>query len=483
MWGQDAEDVCACSAYVEERKARLTTATEVNPVEVQKAYREAMFGPIRYMPTPMQLAVHEDQHRQKQVSGGERGGKSFVGAKEALLHIPTSTLIWIVAQEYATCRTEFEYLMGDCLKLGLLKAQDISFPKEGACQFKTINGCKVETKSADDFRKLGMVAPDFILVCEGAQISFDAYLRLRGRIAEKRGSMVMTGTMEGSLGWWPEYIKRGQAPDKEFRSFILPSWSNELVYPKGEHEITLMNGEVIKNVNKEIYDLWCETPLDVFMERYGAVPQPVAGIIMREFSNPIHVGDYEYDPNIPVEIAVDPGYGGAYAVLAIQIKESIPYVVDEIYLQGYTTEDIITIMHQKPWGHAVTDGAIDIAAKQHQAMAAPIEVWKEKAGITLKCAYVEVDEGINLMRSFLKVNPVTNRPKVYFNHSCKGIIAECGGGKSPVQGGGAWVRDVNTNKIVDKWNHSAKALIYWLVNRYGYAGTKQNRKQVIMRRY
>ena len=441
--------------------------------EVMAEYRRTIFEPLGYKPTALQAVVHEDQHRIKQVSGGERGGKSFVGAKEALLRVPRSSLGWIVAQEYATCRQEFEYLMADLMALKLLRPQEVSFPKEGTCIMRAINGCRVETKSADDIRKLGMVAPDFVLACEAAQLSYPAYLRLRGRVAEKRGVIVMTGTMEGSLGWWPEYIKRGQSPDTEFRSFILPSWSNERIYPPGSHEITLMGGEVVRNVNKEIYDLWVETPLDIFMERYGAVPQPVAGLIMREFSNSIHVGDYPYDASIPIEVAVDPGYGGAYAVLAIQIKESQPYIVDEIYLQGYTTEDIITIVRQRSWGNAFLSGAIDIAGRQHQAMEAPIEVWKDKTGIDLQSQYVEVEGGIEMMRSLLKVNPVTNRPGVYINHVCRGLIAECGGGKSPVSGGGAWTRDINTGKIIDRDNHSCKAFIYWAVNRYGYTVAAQ----------
>jgi len=426
--------------------------------EVMAEYRRVLFEPLGYKPTELQGVVHEDQRRIKLITGGERAGKSYVGAKEALLAVPVSTLIWVVAQEYATCRPEFEYLVADLVELKLLRSADVSFPKEGACMFKAINGCKVETKSADDFRKLGMVAPDFILACEAAQMSYDAYLRLRGRIAEKRGRMLLTGTMEGSLGWYPEYYLRGQAPDEEFRSFSLPSWSNQHVYPGGRQD-------------PEILRLEAETPDDIFLERYAAVPCPPSGLIMKEFANAVHVGDYGYDPGCPVEIAVDPGYGGAYAVLAVQVKESIPYVVDEIYLHGYTTEDIITIMKQRPWGNAVNSGAIDIAAKQHQAMPAPIEVW-QKHGVTLQCKYVEVEPGIELMRTFLKVNPITNRPKIYFNHSCQGIISECGGGKSPIANGGAWTRDVNTGKIIDRNNHSLKAMTYWLVNRFGYTGSR-----------
>lgn len=429
------------------------------PPDVWEKHRNLIFEPLGYKPTELQLKVHNDLHRVKLITGGERGGKSFVGAKEAVLHVPLSKLIWLVANEYATCRPEFEYMMNDLTTLKLLIPKDISFPKEGACSFKTIDGCKVETKSADDFRKLGMVAPDFILVCEAAQIPYEAYLRLRGRIAEKRGKMVMTGTLESSLGWYPEYYLRGQAPDDDFISFSLPSWSNSYVFPGGRND-------------PEILKLEEETPSDIFAERYGAVPCPPSGLIMKEFSNAIHVGDYQYDPHIPVEIAVDPGYGGAYAVEAIQIKESQPYLVDEIYLQGYTTEDIITIVKQKPWGNKVNAGAIDVAGKQHQAMAAPVEVWQGQMGLFLESRWVDVEGGIELLRTFLKVNPVTNRPKLYVNHSCKGFISECGGCKSPVSNGGAWIRDVNTGKIIDRNNHATKAVIYWLVNRFGYSANK-----------
>ena len=92
-----------------------------------------------------------------------------------------------------------------------------------------------------------------------------------------------------------------------------------------------------------------------------------SGLILPEFDNAVHVGNYPYDPSIPLEIAVDPGYGGAYAVLAIQIKESQPYIVDEIYLQGYTTEDIVEVVKRKEWGSRIVAGAIDVAGRQHQA--------------------------------------------------------------------------------------------------------------------
>ena len=429
-------------------------------------YRSEIFRNLNYQPTPLQDEIHKDTHRIKLVAGGERGGKSHVGSKEADLYIPRSKLIWLVGAEYEKTRPEFEYIFQDCLKLELVKSGGPT--KIPPWEFICWNGCRVATKSAKDPQDIGMEAPDFVLVCEAAQLEYEAFLRLRGRIAEKRAPMMLTGTFEGSLGWYAEYFTRWQGANiEDAKSHSLPSWENHIIYPSGNKEITLHDGRVIKNVNDEIYKLWESMPPDIFLERCGGVPCPPSGLIMKEFSNLIHVGDYSFDPELPVELAVDPGYAGAHAVEVIQVKSDIPYLIDEIYLQGYTTEEVIEVAKQRKWWQKVTGGAIDVAGKQHQAMAAPVEIW-QKRGIHLQSKKVEEEGGIELLRTFLKVNPVTNKPKLFVNHACKGFIAECGGGKSPVFGGGSWLRDVNTSKPIDKNNHACKAVIYWLVNRFGY---------------
>jgi len=423
----------------------------------EEDYRKAVFKSLKYTPTEAQQRIHDSDARIKLVAGGERGGKSHTGAKETLLHALRSELIWIVGPEYDIARTEYYYLLDDLIKLNALKRS--SDAKQGPLDMETITGCKIVTKSAKDYQKLGMEAPDFILVCEAAQIEYEAYLRLRGRLAEKRAPMVMTGTFEGSIGWYPELFTRWQAAnDEEAASFSLPSWENSVIYPGGRDD-------------PEIKRLENQTPHDTFMERYAGVPCKPSGLILSEFSNLIHVGDYKYNPDYPVEIAVDPGSGvpGAYAVLAVQTINGIIYLVAEKYLQGYITEDIIIVCdHDWPWFGKVQRGAIDIYARQKHGMPPIAKQWQDQAGIYLSSKYVEVEAGIDVLRTFLKIHPETGRAKLYVDSSCKGFIAECGGGKSPVFGGGAWIRDMNTGKEKDANNHATKAVIYWLVNRFGY---------------
>ncbi len=423
-------------------------------------YRENMFRALEYVPTGKeQWAIHNSDARIKLIAGGERGGKSFTGAKEAVLAAPLSELIWIVGPEFDIARTEFEYCLNDFNKQGMVGG--VSFPKQGPCSFtlkgtKELKGCEIVTKSAKEPQKLGMEAPDFILACEAAQMEYEAYLRLRGRIAEKRGKMVLSGTFEGSLGWYPDLFIRWQgANDEEAKSFSLPTWSNTLIYPGGRND-------------PEILSLENSTPHDRFMERYAGVPCKPSGLIMSEFNNAVHVGEYEFDPNLPVDVAVDPGYAGAHAVLVIQVKNDIPHLIDEVYLQGYVTEEIIDICKQRMWWGKVVGGAIDVAGRQHQAMAAPVEIWQNKAGVNLQSKQVEIEAGIDLLRSFLLVNPISNTPKLFVDYKCKGFIAECGGGKSPVYGGGPWLRDINTGKPKAQNDHACKAVIYWLASKFGY---------------
>jgi len=428
-------------------------------------YMRAYFDMIGYKPTRKQWDIHLSDARLKLVSGGERGGKSIVGSKEAGLWIPRSKLVWIVGDEYEVPRTEFEYILEDLITAKLVNKRTISFPKLGQCSFDLHGsiespGCHVVTKAAADWKKLGQSAPDFILVCEAARLDFFSYLRLRGRLAEKKARMVMTGTFEqvDESRWYEDFYSSWSAENiDQGRSFSLPTWSNDVIYPLGEED-------------PEIIRIKATTPFDIFQERYAGIPCKPSGLIMSEFSNAIHVQEWcEFNPDLSVDITIDPGYAGAHVVLAIQQMGDAIGVIDEIYYQGYTTEEIIEICQQRKWWGNVTRATIDFAGRQHQAMEAPIEVWRNKTKLVPRSQMVNEKQGIDSMRALLLCTPPMYRPRIVFNQGCLGIIAEMGGGKSPVHGGGAWLRDINTGRPADKNDHACKALIYWIVCTYGYA--------------
>jgi len=441
--------------------------------------QQPIWDAVGFKPTPQQAPIVESEARQKLICGGVRSGKSYTSSMDALPKIVVAdtqallkkrpcALYWLIGQDYESCRAEWNYLTETLSKLGLLVKGGGTAIDPG--EMFLAGGSRIATRSARYPEKIATEACDGIMVCEAAQISFEIYLRLQERLAQKRGWMTMAGTIETQFSWYIDLYNRWSgANEEDAKSFSLPTWSNNIVFPGG-----LKDPEIVKL--REAPGMTEER----FMERYGGVPQKPKGLVVYNFSNPIHVRSLVsdgcplgFDPNKKVYLAVDPGYAGAYAVLAIQEWGEQVVLVDEVYVQQRTVEEVILICQQKPWWGLVDGGAIDIAAKQHQADRSQFEVWRDRGRVHLEMGRIHWDkggaeDGVNLLNSYFMPNPITKQPKLIVSTRCKGLIAECGGGPSPVDQGGAWVRGEN-GKIVDKWNHATKAVAYWLMNRYGFS--------------
>ena len=91
---------------------------------------------------------------------------------------------------------------------------------------------------------------------------------------------------------------------------------------------------------------------------------------------------------------------------------------------------------------------------------------------------VLIRDGIEAVKRFLIVNPVTNRPLLNVNARCTGLISEMGGCPNPISGQiqvYKWRQDKEGNTLADdpedRNNHASKALAYGIVHLFGYAGT------------
>ena len=438
--------------------------------------RQLIFKKLGYIPSSEQEKMHfadifDEVLREKWVSGGEQAGKSWCTEKEVISRcISEGDIWWFAGSDYANARKEFDYLVEDAYKLGLiLQRDDLSSPKQGQCLVKLLGGrVTVKTISLKDLHHIGTESPNGIAICEAAQVDFEAIQRCRSRVSAARGWILASGTLEGSLGFYPEIIREYQLPNKQgAKTFMMPSWSNISRYPGGRQDPEILRAEAL-------------FPAEVFAERYGGEPVAPSRIVVREFRGTVHVGDYPFDATLPVELCIDPGgrfKSGAYSVLAIQEWGGIVYAVDELYARGLTTEEVILhCQNQRPWWRNVKGGVIDIAGTQKQQTPfnqreenpSDWEIWRARAGLTLRYARIEEAGGIERLRTFLKVDPISQKPSLLVNHTCRGLIAECGSGKSPLPGGGPWLRDKITGKPEEKDNHSCKALYYWLVDRKGY---------------
>lgn len=432
-----------------------------------------------YPVSPMETAFY-DPYRYKLVLAGEGAGKSYTGALYAaarwvyeLSRIPERYLLWIVGQDYESAYREFDLLQDFLVQFGVLAPRDVTVRDQGRdkCWFTARLDDRVlfaETITGGEPSKVARLEPHGILGCEVGQWTHELFLRVFGRLARKGGWLWGSGTFEGSTGWLPLLWRRWQADNPEGgRSYSCPTWTNAWKFPGGEQD-------------PEIQRLKALYPPYRFQERFGAVPCAPAGTVFDDFFPTEHVsGEAVYNPQLPLYLAIDPGYR-VYAVLAIQVLPDAVHVVDEVYERGLTAPQVIKLCARRPWGQdeegrwRVVGGTIDVAGTQHQGLESHEEVWAA-AGIRLTSEKIPVQAGIDRVRTFLRAAALKGEiPRLRINPSCRGLISEMGGGEPPFSDGGPWRYKVDKegNTLSDepeKTNcDSAKALAYFLVSRYGY---------------
>jgi hypothetical protein len=400
------------------------------------------------------------------ISGGEGSGKSYVTAAEIVARYPLWKLCYVVGPKYEAAHKEVDYVYESLLKIGATRKDLYQRPSRGKIVLTTVDGAKVETLSAEDGSKAITgtgESPDILAMVEAGKQSYDIYLASRGRVARSRGLLILSGTIEASERWYPELVTRwlNGSNTENARSFILPTWSNTRLYPGGRND-------------PEIKALEATYPADQFKERFGAIPVPPATLVFKEFSHVEHIksapywsGNQEWAQE-PVELAIDPGYAGAYAVLAVQWIGDTVWVIDEVYYQFRVAEDVIDECMARPWWKQVTGGVIDIAGRQHQGQESHVEIWGKRArkkdglGLGLRSNKVKIAQGIQRHKTFL-INPFGGQARLFHDPRCKHTIREYGLYKYREMVDGKPIAE----EPIDADNHAMKALAYWLYDKFG----------------
>ena len=428
--------------------------------------------------------------RIKLVAGGERAGKSFLGALSIISkldHFEHKDIVWLVARDYERTRAEWNYLLDILGEMGFLVSHSKRIDPGNmvvACGSTDSPGTfTIKTKSAQDHRSLAMEAPRMIVACEASQIDHESFLRLRGRIAEKRGWLFLEGTFESSLGWYPSLWEAWQYfnPDDSAVSFSLPSWTNKRVYPLGREDPEIKSLETLHSE-------------DWFNERVAGKPAPPRGLVHNLFRSDLHVtSEAEYIEGEPVHLWVDPGYSqvtqSAYAVMVVQIINNRVIVIDEVFEREKTTEDIIEICQGRQWWKDVSQGVIDVAANA-AGESRPVDTWLHKAALYMQSQRVGITDGIERFNTFLKTNLENGMPYMVFNPRCRGVISELGGATNPFDDQVhvySWKTDREGNTIGktprDAFNHGVKAITYGLVINFGYARASLSSKIISIKRW
>ena len=140
----------------------------------QSELTDFLYEKVGFKPTDEQRIILESEKRFNLVAGGEQAGKSVIASKFLLKRVfetEGAGLYWLVAADYGRTRAEFEYLVEDFGKLGLLKKAS---KRVDPGRIELADGTVIETKSAKDPRTLDMRAPNGIIGCEASQLDVES---------------------------------------------------------------------------------------------------------------------------------------------------------------------------------------------------------------------------------------------------------------------------------------------------------------------
>lgn len=272
-----------------------------------------------YTPHAGQYDLHMDRTRFKVVRCGRRWGKTMFGGHEMATRVLTPcprtggpTMGWVVGPNYVDAEKEFRIIYDDLRKLGVDK-DAIRFQKNadsGSLHIVLSNGAEVVGKSAQHPEKLVGEGLNWVLMVEAGRhkrVTWGQYIR--PALSDKRGISVFSGVPEGKSENSLLYhlYERGQSTRFiNWSSWKRPSWTNDIIFPGGRTDPEILEAEI-------------DLTKDEFDRQYGAEFTEKTGIVMKEYDDDIHLGDFDYRPDWPLYMAVDYGFTNPFVVLFIQV--------------------------------------------------------------------------------------------------------------------------------------------------------------------
>jgi hypothetical protein len=409
---------------------------------------------VDYDPTDEQSVILDSDANPKLIIGGVRAGKSFTTAilVSPYMVVPNGR-IWIIGADY-TQVAEFDYLLDFAQALGIVDGEP-SLPVRGSRSFKVLGGSRIETKSADDLRRIASFSVDAFVAAEVGQMADDILSKGLERTIESDGAIILSGTLENGMPWLSELYHEWLGGKDGAASFSIPTWSNTKIFPDGKDD------PKFKVMASHLTE-------DEFKERFAAVPRKLKGLCHPNFEQEFHVRHVEYpieDMDNSLQLWIDPGVR-TYAALIVRVTNERVWIVDEVYRHDVLTDEMIEIISAKSYYDNIEFIVIDVASRQRHARESVFAQWRRKTNLPVVTRMVGVNDGIDAINRFL-MSAEDGLPRLVFSDKLSnrtvngvptGILAEIRMRRY------ATGPTMANEKVVPikKWDHALNALGYGL---------------------
>jgi hypothetical protein len=276
-----------------------------------------------------QLMVHRHNSRFKVVTAGRRWGKTWLAIVEAIAKAGSKkrAKIWYIAPSYRMAKQIF----WEELKLAVPRAW-VKKINETELSIKLVNGSVIECKGADKPDSLRGVGLYYVILDEFQDIKFEAWGKvIRPTLAKDRGGALIIGTPKGYENLYNVH-KLGLDPkNRQWQSWQFPTNTSPFI-PLEEIEAAKQDMDPKS-----------------FRQEFLASFETMSGRVYYPFDRQVHVGQYEFNPTLPIWIGSDFNIDPMSSAIMQKQPNGEVWIVDELYMYDSNTLEVCEELERRYW--------------------------------------------------------------------------------------------------------------------------------------
>jgi hypothetical protein len=356
---------------------------------------------------PKQMEVYQSKARFRVVVAGRRWGKTALSRTLMISKArKPKQKIWYVAPTYRMAK---QIMWTDLLDA--IPKKWIKKINETTLSITLINDSRIELKGADKADSLRGVGIHFLVLDEFQDMSEETWTKvLRPTLADTGGHALFIGTPKAYNQLYTLY-KLGQDP-KKVRANQWESWQ----FPTITSPFIPLS---------EIAAARADMDEKSFKQEFEASFETMSGRVYYPFDRNDHVGQYVFNPKLPIWIGMDFNIDPMSAVIYQPQPSGELWAVDEVVLFGSNTEEMCEALDKKFWRHT---GQVVVypdpagGQRQHARGETDLDILREKGfkKIKYRRKHPFVADRVNAVNRMLRAADGTIRMKI--NASCKHLI-------------------------------------------------------------
>lgn len=354
---------------------------------------------------PKQFEVFNDKARFKVAACGRRWGKSFLSQVSLLDRAveKSESLNWYIAPSYKMAKQ----IMWDPMN-SLIPKKWIVKRHETAMRFELINCSVIELKGADKPDSLRGVGLHYVILDEMQDIKPGVWNAIvRPTLTTTKGDALFIGTSKAKNHFYDLYKKGLEDTTGMWRSWQFPTISSPFV------------------PTEEVERAKSDMDEKTFRMEYECSFEDMAGKVYYPFDRALHVGEYKFNPKLPILIGQDFNIDPMSSAIIQPQPNGELWVVDEIVLYSSNTQEVCEEIERKYWRNLANivmypDPAG--GARQHARGETDLDIFREKGfkKIKYRKKHPKITDRVNSVNKMLMSAKGEVTLKV--DRSCKHLI-------------------------------------------------------------